>query len=372
MGIAVKQASLVFFLVTVLLFQTLTFTPFASAQSLPEDVQIPSWLKNNAKWWMEDKISDTEIVNAIENLLDRGIIKLDSSNINSKTASPESSLSQSMNKDDAIIPSYIKDVFVLWEEKKVADAEVVRAIKFLVEENVNITLPIPSQKQPKKLAAIIDQLHDTIPNEYFQKNVQQYLELAGYQVDIYTTKDITVDFYKKLPSLNYKFIVLRTHSGEDLNYENPTYLFTGEKYDSTKYINEQLSKHIGRAVPLTDSQLAEIGGEAELTTDDMYFIVNSKLVDELMVGEFPKSTIVIAGCDVMKNTDLADALISRGASGVIGWESPISNFDNDRVILALLENILVNKMVIRDSISSVMQESASNLIYNAELVYIHR
>jgi len=72
--------SLVFFLATVLFFQTVTFSPIALA-SHNEDTNIPSWFKTNAKWWKEGKISDEDIINAIENLLKRGIIKLDSTKI---------------------------------------------------------------------------------------------------------------------------------------------------------------------------------------------------------------------------------------------------------------------------------------------------
>lgn len=43
--------------------------------SVPQPV-IPSWIKNNAKWWAEDKISNLEYVRAIEWLINQGIIKL--------------------------------------------------------------------------------------------------------------------------------------------------------------------------------------------------------------------------------------------------------------------------------------------------------
>jgi len=69
---------LIFFLGVVLLFQTVTFTPIAFAQSPNEDTIIPSWFKNNVKWWNEDKLSDKEIIKTIENLVEREIIKLDS------------------------------------------------------------------------------------------------------------------------------------------------------------------------------------------------------------------------------------------------------------------------------------------------------
>ena len=39
-------------------------------------VNIPSWIKNNAKWWSEGLISDLEYVRAIEHLINQGIIKI--------------------------------------------------------------------------------------------------------------------------------------------------------------------------------------------------------------------------------------------------------------------------------------------------------
>ncbi len=37
---------------------------------------IPLWVKNNAKWWAEGKISDEEYINALQYLIDEGILKL--------------------------------------------------------------------------------------------------------------------------------------------------------------------------------------------------------------------------------------------------------------------------------------------------------
>ena len=35
---------------------------------------VPAWIKNNAGWWAEDKISEAEFVNAIQYLIKHGII----------------------------------------------------------------------------------------------------------------------------------------------------------------------------------------------------------------------------------------------------------------------------------------------------------
>ena len=51
---------------------TVSITP----GSLEQNYVIPSWVKNNAKWWSEGLISDMEYVKAIEYLINQGIIKL--------------------------------------------------------------------------------------------------------------------------------------------------------------------------------------------------------------------------------------------------------------------------------------------------------
>lgn len=44
--------------------------------SLRHPIVIPSWIKNDARWWTDDKISDMDFVNAVHYLLDEGIIRL--------------------------------------------------------------------------------------------------------------------------------------------------------------------------------------------------------------------------------------------------------------------------------------------------------
>lgn len=43
---------------------------------LEQNFVIPSWIKNNAKWWSEGSISDLEYVRAIEYLINQGIIRI--------------------------------------------------------------------------------------------------------------------------------------------------------------------------------------------------------------------------------------------------------------------------------------------------------
>ena len=36
--------------------------------------KIPDWIKNNAKWWADDLISDEDFVESIQYLVKKGII----------------------------------------------------------------------------------------------------------------------------------------------------------------------------------------------------------------------------------------------------------------------------------------------------------
>jgi hypothetical protein len=359
---------LIFFLSVILLFQTVTFSPIALGQNLPGDNQIPSWFKNIIKWWKEEKLSDKEIINVMENLLDREIIKLDSTKIKSGTAIPETKFFLPPNKEGVKIPSYAKNTFVSWEEGSVADSDVANTIKFLIEANIIFT-PTFSPDKPRPLAAVIDQLYDLIPNKKYQQKSLEYLENAGFDVDVYTTEDITVDFFKKLPSMNYEFIIFRTHSLEVAHLGNSTFLFTGEKYDIDKYIFEQLSGQVHRALPISDQYSEDVIEEAIANPDAMYFTIGSKLIDELMIGEFPQSVIIIGGCESVRNPDLAKSLVLRGASSVIGWDRSINSMENDKVMLALLEEALINKTGMYDAIGSVMDRYGENLQYSSELFY---
>jgi len=67
---------------------------------------------------------------------------------------------------------------------------------------------------------------------------------------------------------------------------------------------------------------------------------------------------------------LAKSLILRGASTVIGWDRSIGSMENDIVILALLEEILINKTGLHDAIISVTEEFSPNLQYSSELNYL--
>ena len=203
-------------------------------------------------------------------------------------------------------------------------------------------------------AVIIDQLHDEIPNPDFQQNATDYFKTAGYEVDLYTTKDITVDFYKELPSMDYEFIVIRSHATGYSSIFSAEALFTGEKYSTKKYSADQLSGHLGKAVPINANLIKNMSQQN--LANQTYFVIGSKFVDEKMVGEFPGSVIVLAGCYTTSTNLLSKSLIDRGASVVVGWDNTVLSDQNDKVILSFLEKMLVKGEVVPEAVSSVTNE----------------
>ena len=87
-----------------------------------EENTIPYWIKNNAKWWSDNKISDDDFLSGIEYLLTNNIIKINSQN--SKVTSSD------------LIPSWIKNNAKWWSDNKISDDDFLSGIKYLVENNI--------------------------------------------------------------------------------------------------------------------------------------------------------------------------------------------------------------------------------------------
>jgi hypothetical protein len=86
---------------------------------LHEDV--PEWVKNNAKWWSINVIPDSEFVDGLEHLIDKGIIRI------SPTMSSPS---------EPIIPEWIKTTAKWWSNNDISDDEFITAVEYLVERGI--------------------------------------------------------------------------------------------------------------------------------------------------------------------------------------------------------------------------------------------
>ncbi len=81
---------------------------------------IPEWVKNNASWWSERQISQTEFTNGLEFLINEGIIYIPPTE-------------PGLPGPDKIIPDWVRNTAGWWADGKIPDSEFINAMKYLIE-----------------------------------------------------------------------------------------------------------------------------------------------------------------------------------------------------------------------------------------------
>jgi len=100
------------------------FVPNSSAQ----DAQIPDWIKNVAGWWASGIVSENEFVTGIEYLINNNIILLDFVPCNYKI--------QSQYGDTKSVPSWIKNNANWWSDNLIDDTDFINGLQYLIEYKI--------------------------------------------------------------------------------------------------------------------------------------------------------------------------------------------------------------------------------------------
>lgn len=227
--------------------------------------------------------------------------------------------------------------------------------KILVVGLVAIFLPplfyafmptLPNWKNLTLKAAIIDTLD---PNPLFNKTVTRILEEAGFTVDHFGDRDVTVKFYQQLPSTGYAIIILRVH-GATAALTTATSFFTSEEYNPSSHTFEQLTGEVTQVAPTGQNQT--------------YFGVTPSA----MKGRF-QNTIIIAMCCNSYDEYLAETLVQRGASAYFGWRNWVRDSRNDRAVIYLLEHLLSKHQTVEEALTETMEKLGPDITYNSILLY---
>jgi hypothetical protein len=221
---------------------------------------------------------------------------------------------------------------------------------FLHPSNVDVAQTLPHK------AAIIDQLSISHPNQTFVQMSTAILEEAGFIVDYYSGENVTVEFFRSLPSQGYGLIVLRVHSGLTYGKYPPLAIFTSEPYSKTKYINEQLTD---RVVYVYYNNIEE---------GPYYFGIRPKFVKLSMNGRFTNTIIIMMGCDGLRYSNMAKAFVERGAAVYVGWNGLVSADHTDQATICLLQGLTNDKKhTIEEVVIETMKEVGSDPTYNSTL-----
>jgi len=95
-------------------------------------IEIPFWIKNNAEWWAEGKISDQEFIKGIEYLIQNQVIDFDETY--QIVTYQDAEFNQILS--DVEVPSWIKNNAEWWAEGKISDQEFIKGVEFLLENGI--------------------------------------------------------------------------------------------------------------------------------------------------------------------------------------------------------------------------------------------
>ena len=142
--------------------------------------EVPSWVKNNAGWWADGTISETEFLSGIEFLINDGIISVPPT-----TVSGESSEG---------VPAWVKNNAGWWADGVITDGEFVNGIQHLMSMGLITVASSQSIEEPKvsqmqgsdsELSAFQDELDkcSEINKAYDRLNCEKAAkhEIAVYQ-----------------------------------------------------------------------------------------------------------------------------------------------------------------------------------------------
>jgi hypothetical protein len=214
-------------------------------------------------------------------------------------------------------------------------------------------------------AAIIDQLSASFhENDQFTANITSELQEYGFDVDVYQGGNITVDFYRRLPTYGYKLIIFRAHSGileQNGEVVPRTVLFTNEEYRESRYALEQVYGQLTK------------GGACQGCP--MMFGITPEFVraksmfgqDTDMEGRFDDTVIVMMGCSGIALPDLAEAFIDKGAAIYLAWDRSVELYYVDEATPYLVRQLCSEELTVREAIHNTMDVIGADPNHGAEL-----
>ena len=114
-----------FLIVTIISFSIIGSSILFPNSFAQESTQVPSWVKNASGWWADDQISEQEFMAAIGYLINNNIISLYAVPCSiSDTSSTES------------VPSWVKNNAKWWSEDLIEETDFINGIKYLIKKQI--------------------------------------------------------------------------------------------------------------------------------------------------------------------------------------------------------------------------------------------
>ncbi len=229
-------------------------------------------------------------------------------------------------------------------------------------------LSAPDQGSDVPRAVIVDQLSARGAKPPFAHTVTDQLEAAGYTVDYYPAEEVTVDFYRQLPTLGYDLILFRAHSGliKSGEREGEAFLFTSEPYNNQEYPEDLSERRLLSATYSRDSL------SSNLSDIPSYFGIVPDFIKSSMIGTFDGATIILMGCNGLTSSTMAAAFVEKGAKAIVSWDDLVTEVHTDAAIDRLLELLLRDELPLGEAVGQAAAEIGPDPWYGSELRFYPR
>jgi len=151
-----------------------------------EQLVIPHWIKNNAKWWYQNQIQDSDFIKGIQYLIENKIMII-----------PPSANVATQNK----IPSWVKNDAGWWANGTISDNDFISGIQYLVssgiisiKSNYNVTQTNMNSTQSNSTQAC-DQYFTPAEKETCLEQLQYDEKIKNYMQTAISTVIGPVTFY---------------------------------------------------------------------------------------------------------------------------------------------------------------------------------
>ncbi len=106
------------------------------AESISETKKIPDWVKNNAGWWADGLIGDSDFVNGIQYLIKENIMVIpDLPEEVTQMELKDEKRAMGMEREQNV-PDWVINIAGWWADGLISDDDFVSGIKYLVEQGI--------------------------------------------------------------------------------------------------------------------------------------------------------------------------------------------------------------------------------------------
>ena len=195
--------------IVILIFSIgITFSSIENVSA--EEAILPSWIKNSAVWWGQDKISDQDFVYTLQYLIENKLLVIPKPEIIEPKCGPglvlngtdhcviqdkseiQGIFSDSIYEQQKIILSMIKTTTLWWGQDKISDEDFINVLQYLVENNIIILDDKKIKPQLKQQPKSTDLI------EWPKIHKIDYFHVQGHKnTDLYQLQFKLIDIHQK-------------------------------------------------------------------------------------------------------------------------------------------------------------------------------